>query len=57
MAVRVDGRAMSPPAVIIEPILGGLVVLSGGFAIEQARDVVDRLLKGAAKIEFEVVPN
>jgi preprotein translocase subunit SecD len=53
MELRVDGRAVVK-SVIREPILGGSVQISGGFTVEQAREIAERLSAGAAKLEVEV---
>jgi preprotein translocase subunit SecD len=52
--VRVDGKAVMKP-IIREPILGGTLMISGGFTIAEARDIAGRLTAGRARIEVEVV--
>jgi preprotein translocase subunit SecD len=54
--LRVDGRVVSR-LVIREPILGGQLQISGQLTVEEARDIADRLSRGAAKVEVEVVPS
>jgi preprotein translocase subunit SecD len=53
---RVDGRTVMTP-VIREPILGGFGQISGGFNLDQAKDIAKRLSAGTAKVEIELVPN
>jgi SecD/SecF fusion protein len=53
-AIRVDGRVVMKP-VIREPILGGAGQLSGGFSVDEAKDIADRLSSGAARMEVEAV--
>ena len=50
---RVDGKVVMKP-VIREPILGGTFELTGGFTIEEAKDIAKRLSSGT-KIEVELV--
>jgi preprotein translocase subunit SecD len=53
-AILVDGRVVTKP-VIREPILGGAGQISGGFSVDEAKDIADRLSSGAAKMEVEAV--
>jgi preprotein translocase subunit SecD len=53
---RVDGRTVMSP-VIREPILGKTGQIAGGFSVEAARDIAERLASGAAKLEVEAAPN
>ena len=50
---RIDGKVVMKP-VIREPILGGTFELTGGFTIEEAKNIAQRLMSGA-KIEFELM--
>ena len=52
--IRIDGRVMSKP-VIREPILGGRGQISGGFTVDEARALAERLSSGSGKLEIEVV--
>ena len=52
---RVDGKAVSTP-VIREPILSGSGQISGGFKLEEARDLAARLSSGQAKLQIELAP-
>jgi preprotein translocase subunit SecD len=52
--IRVDGHVVAAP-VIREPILGGSVQVSGNFTVAAAKELAERLTKGAAKVEVEVV--
>jgi SecD/SecF fusion protein len=54
MELRIDGKAVMKP-VIRDPILGGMVQVSGGFTANEARDIAGRLSAGSAKIEVEIV--
>jgi preprotein translocase subunit SecD len=54
LVIRVDGRVLSKP-VVREPILGGAGQISGGFSVDEAKDIAGRLSSGAAKLEFEAV--
>jgi preprotein translocase subunit SecD len=53
-AILVDGRVVTKP-VIREPILGGAGQISGGFSVDEAKDIADRLSSGAARMEVEAV--
>lgn len=55
LAIRVDGQTLSAP-VIREPILGGSGQISGSLTADQAKAIAERLSKGKAKLEFEIVP-
>jgi len=52
--IRIDGKAVMRP-IIREPILGGSVQITGGFTLQDAKDLADRLNSGAARVEAEVV--
>ena len=52
--IRIDGKAIMRP-IIREPIAGGSVQVSGGFTLNEAKELVDRLNSGAARVEAEVV--
>ena len=52
--IRIDGKAVMRP-IIREPILGGSVQITGGFTLQDAKDLADRLNSGAARVEVEVV--
>jgi preprotein translocase subunit SecD len=54
MELRIDGKAVMKP-IIRDPILGGMVQISGGFTASEARDIAQRLSAGSAKIEVEIV--
>jgi preprotein translocase subunit SecD len=55
MEVRIDGKAIMTP-VVREPILGGRgQVTSSAWTLRETQDIVDRLLAGKARIEFEIV--
>jgi len=51
--LRIDGRVVMRP-VIREPILGPRFQISGKFTAAEAKDMAERLSKGA-KIEVEIV--
>jgi preprotein translocase subunit SecD len=55
MSIRVDGRELTRP-VIREPIVGGTGQVGGSLTAQQAKDIADRMSKGTAKVEFEIVP-
>ena len=52
--IRIDGKTVMRP-IIREPILGGSVQITGGFTLKDAKELVDRLNSGAARVEAEVV--
>ena len=52
--IRIDGKAVMSP-IIREPILGGSLQISGGFTLEEAKELADRLNSGSARVEAEVV--
>jgi preprotein translocase subunit SecD len=54
--IRIDGQVVLNP-IIREPILGGSVQVSGSFTVAAAQELAERLTKGAAKVEVEVVEN
>jgi len=51
---RIDNKVVMSP-VIREPILGGSLQISGGFTLEEAKELADRLNSGSARVEAEVV--
>ncbi len=51
--LRVDGRALMKP-VIREPLLAGVFEITGGFNLNEAKDIAQRLSSGT-KIEVELV--
>lgn len=53
--VRVDGAVVMSPR-IVEPILGGMVMVSGMFEPGQLETMADRISSGAAKVEVETQP-
>jgi preprotein translocase subunit SecD len=53
-AIRVDGRVVTT-LVIREPILGDTGQIAGGFTVDRARQLADRLSSGTGKVEVEVV--
>jgi preprotein translocase subunit SecD len=54
MELRIDGKAVMKP-IIRDPILGGMLQISGRFTASEARDIAGRLSAGSAKIEVEIV--
>jgi preprotein translocase subunit SecD len=52
--VRIDGKAVMKP-IVREPILGGTVMISGAFSIDEARNLASRLATGRAGVEVEAV--
>lgn len=53
--VRVDGAVVMSPR-IVEPILGGMVMVSGMFEPGQLETMADRISSGAAEVEVETQP-
>jgi preprotein translocase subunit SecD len=51
--IRVDGKSVTKP-VIREPILGGLMQISGGMTAEDARAMASRLSDKSAKLEVDL---
>jgi preprotein translocase subunit SecD len=54
MELRIDGKVIVKP-VIREPILGGVVFISGVFTTDETTDIARRLSAGSVRIEVEVV--
>ena len=54
LVLRIDGQVVSEP-IIREPIKGGVVQISGDMSLKDAAALAERLSKGEAKIEVELV--
>ncbi len=54
LVLRIDGKVAAEP-IIKEPIKGGVVQISGSMTVQDAADLAERLSKGAAKVEVELV--
>jgi preprotein translocase subunit SecD len=54
LVLRIDGQVVSEP-IIREPIKGGVVQISGDMTAKDAAILAERLSKGEAKIEVELV--
>ncbi len=54
LAILLDGESISSP-VIREQIFGGEAVISGGFSLEEARNLARRLQAGALPVPIELV--
>jgi hypothetical protein len=54
LVLRIDGQIVSEP-IIREPIKGGVVQISGDMTLKDAAALAERLSKGEAKIEVELV--
>ncbi len=54
LVLRIDGQVAAEP-IIREPIKGGVVQISGGFTLKDAAALAERLSKGEAKVEVELV--
>jgi preprotein translocase subunit SecD len=54
LVLRIDGQVVSEP-LIREPIKGGVVQISGNMTAKDAAALAERLNKGEAKIEVELV--
>ena len=54
LAIVLDGKVLSAP-VILEPILGGTVQISGSFTYGEARQLAITLWSGALPVPFELV--
>jgi hypothetical protein len=54
LVLRIDGQVVSEP-IIREPIKGGVVQISGDMTEKDAAALAERLSKGEAKIEVELV--
>ena len=53
--LRLDGKVVMAP-VVRDPILGGLVNVSGAFAPTELEDVADRIARGDVRVEVAVKP-
>lgn len=56
LAILLDGKVISAPN-IQEPISGGKAQISGGFSIQEMRDLVIKLKAGALPIPIETISN
>jgi preprotein translocase subunit SecD len=54
LVLRIDGQIVSEP-IIREAIKGGVVQISGSMTVKDAADLAERLSKGEAKVEVELV--
>ena len=54
LVLRIDGQVVAEP-IIREPIKNGVVQISGSMTVKDAAVLAERLSKGEAKIEVEVV--
>jgi hypothetical protein len=54
LVLRIDGQVVAEP-IIREEIKGGSVQISGGFTLKDAAALAERLSKGEARIEVELV--
>ena len=54
LVLRIDGQVAAEP-IIREPIKNGVVQISGSFTVKDAADLAERLSKGVAKVEVELV--
>ncbi|MBX9778458.1 MAG: hypothetical protein K2Y71_29135 [Xanthobacteraceae bacterium] len=54
LVLRIDGQIVAEP-IIQEPIKGGVVQISGDMTLKDAAALAERLNKGEAKIEVELV--
>jgi SecD/SecF fusion protein len=54
LVLRIDGQVVSEP-IIREEIKGGVVQISGNMTLKDAAALAERLSKGEAKIEVELV--
>jgi SecD/SecF fusion protein len=54
LVLRIDGQVVAEP-IIREPIKGGVVQISGNMTVKDAAELAERLNKGEAKIEVELV--
>ena len=54
LVLRIDGQVAAEP-IIREPIKGGVVQISGGMTVKDAAALAERLSKGEAKVEVELV--
>lgn len=52
--LRIDGEVVMKPR-LVEPVVGGLVQVSGDFAGPELKAIADRINKGDAKVEVEAV--
>ena len=54
LLLRIDGKVVAEP-IIKEAIKGGVVQISGSMTVKDAADLAERLSKGEAKVEVELV--
>ena len=54
LVLRIDGQVVAEP-IIREPIKGGVVQISGNMTVKDAAELAERLSKGEAKVEVELV--
>lgn len=54
LVLRIDGQVVSEP-IIREEIKGGVVQISGSMTLKDAAALAERLSKGEAKVEVELV--
>ena len=54
LVLRIDGQVVAEP-IIREPIKSGVVQISGSMTVNDAAALAERLSKGVAKIEVELV--
>ena len=53
LELRIDGKIVMAP-VVREPILAGSLQISGGFTLQQAKDLADSIAAGKSKVEVEL---
>ena len=54
LVLRIDGQVAAEP-IIREPIKNGVVQISGSMTVNDAAALAERLSKGVAKVEVELV--
>jgi preprotein translocase subunit SecD len=54
LVLRIDGQVAAEP-IIREPIMNGVLQISGSMTVKDAAALAERLSKGEAKIEVELV--
>jgi preprotein translocase subunit SecD len=54
LVLRIDGQVAAEP-IIREPIKNGVVQISGSMTVKDAAEMAERLNKGEAKVEVELV--
>jgi len=52
--IKIDDQVVAQP-VIREAIQGGTVQISGNFTVDSARELAERLTKGAARVSVELI--